>query len=656
MGEQAVHPEKWCGKHTVSTKIKNPKCQYNYGVKDENTERSSMCLISEMSRFNNLRYEYILLDESGPAHKKQFSVKLSFSNNEAYIGCGASIKKAQQSAAKNALENTTLPRPITKQSKKDPTNYFKLLTSVGKCLQKQAFINACDNDSMLGSQNLLPFPLITTSRFNSKSYSPLTNGSQTKKYSVEVKIGDALTFHGHGNTLKEAKNNASCFALTYLSPILVEKNKELDRRLSGNNTTEEENSTTMLKKNVISIIHEYAVKMKMNVEFNLLSETGEPHNRIYNYECRVTSEDESFSSEGEGNSKKSAKTDACEKMVKILETYMEKPIFIATYFVSISKKMLPNPYKEQNKRRLLVKDRKMDPEYGHHINPISRLIQVVQMTKEPDPVFNFIDEKNVFRRREFICEVTWKNFRCEGCGPTKKLSKRAAAEALLEMIGYSKPMKKPGKSLLKNKNEDKMDCQIDSFDFTKLNIESKNNVEVMVENEKKKKSVSFNPTIYGCGPPDEEDYPKIEIVPLKDGSSKKYKKVGKNRCRMLNYDDCFKLANLSKEYLVLSQEERKEKPYEYLEFLSKQYRFKINVTEFPKRFDDDQKKWFYFVLINLNLENTVVCNGSGNSDSEAIDNAAKNILELLKDIHRKSSDYVVEETFPSPLSEDNNIL
>lgn len=44
--------------------------------------------------------------------------------------------------------------------------------------------------------------------------------------------------------------------------------------------------------------------------------------------------------------------------------------------------------------------------------------------------------------------------RCEGIGPNKKLAKRAAAEIMLAKIGYVKPMPKPGKSLLKKRNND----------------------------------------------------------------------------------------------------------------------------------------------------------------------------------------------------------
>lgn len=48
---------------------------------------------------------------------------------------------------------------------------------------------------------------------------------------------------------------------------------------------------------------------------------------------------------------------------------------------------------------------KRDPQYGHHINPISRLIQVMQASKQPEPVFNLIAEQGQNRYKEFVVEV-----------------------------------------------------------------------------------------------------------------------------------------------------------------------------------------------------------------------------------------------------------
>lgn len=61
-----------------------------------------------------------MLDESGPAHKKIFTVKLVLSPDQQFIGRGAAIKKAQQEAALAALKNTTftLPQNFLRKNKK----------------------------------------------------------------------------------------------------------------------------------------------------------------------------------------------------------------------------------------------------------------------------------------------------------------------------------------------------------------------------------------------------------------------------------------------------------------------------------------------------------------------------------------------------------
>ncbi len=51
------------------------------------------------------------MNECGPAHQKQFTVVLTLREGEEYSGEGASIKKAQQEAARRALEETQLLRP-----------------------------------------------------------------------------------------------------------------------------------------------------------------------------------------------------------------------------------------------------------------------------------------------------------------------------------------------------------------------------------------------------------------------------------------------------------------------------------------------------------------------------------------------------------------
>ena len=85
-----------------------------------------------------MRHEYVLLDESGPAHKKKFVVKLVLREGQEFEGTGPSIKKAQQAAAQCALQLTTLPRPPQNRGgvrrsnvkREEPTNPVVLLNSV----------------------------------------------------------------------------------------------------------------------------------------------------------------------------------------------------------------------------------------------------------------------------------------------------------------------------------------------------------------------------------------------------------------------------------------------------------------------------------------------------------------------------------------------
>ena len=47
----------------------------------------------------------------------------------------------------------------------------------------------------------------------------------------------------------------------------------------------------------------------------------------------------------------------------------------------------------------------MNPDYGHQINPVSRLMQVMQARKEPEPRFQLIMEHGQNRYKEFVVEV-----------------------------------------------------------------------------------------------------------------------------------------------------------------------------------------------------------------------------------------------------------
>ena len=77
-------------------------------------EKTPMCLVNELARYNKVGHQYRLTDESGPAHKKNFLVCLKIGDGEEYTATGPSIKKAQHAAAAIALEKTQFKHPAPK--------------------------------------------------------------------------------------------------------------------------------------------------------------------------------------------------------------------------------------------------------------------------------------------------------------------------------------------------------------------------------------------------------------------------------------------------------------------------------------------------------------------------------------------------------------
>ncbi|XP_018955283.1 double-stranded RNA-binding protein Staufen homolog 2-like [Cyprinus carpio] len=81
-------------------------------------EKTPMCLVNELARFNRIQPQYKLLNEKGPAHAKIFTVQLCL-GNQVWESEGSSIKKAQHSAATKALTESVLPRPLPRSPKAD---------------------------------------------------------------------------------------------------------------------------------------------------------------------------------------------------------------------------------------------------------------------------------------------------------------------------------------------------------------------------------------------------------------------------------------------------------------------------------------------------------------------------------------------------------
>ncbi|XP_060086548.1 double-stranded RNA-binding protein Staufen homolog 2-like, partial [Heteronotia binoei] len=98
-------------------------------------EKTPMCLVNELARFNRIQPLYKLLNERGPAHAKMFTVQLTL-GEQTWEAEGSSIKKAHHSAASKALSETTLPKPTPRPPKNNVNNNPDSGKSDGHCAEK----------------------------------------------------------------------------------------------------------------------------------------------------------------------------------------------------------------------------------------------------------------------------------------------------------------------------------------------------------------------------------------------------------------------------------------------------------------------------------------------------------------------------------------
>ncbi|XP_068598538.1 double-stranded RNA-binding protein Staufen homolog 1 [Brachionichthys hirsutus] len=399
-------------------------------------EKTPMCLVNELARFNKTQPEYKLLCEQGPAHFKMFSVRLTLGDQH-WEAEGTSIKKAQHSAAASALAETTLPKPT-----------MRTLRSTGK-KQGGLFIHSHSYSAThtmelnvlcmkLGNKPMYkpidPYPSMRPSNFNYNIRAPGHYQRSMHQYyypfppmgpliyHMELYIGDHQ-FIGKGRSRQLAKHDAAAKALK-----MLQKEPSLQQLTMVRIEPEEEN----LNKSEISQVFEIALKRNIPVNFEVVKEEGPPHMKMF--VVRVTIGE--FAGEGKGKSKKIAKKLAAAAVLGELKKLPH--ILILEMAAPRIKKKTKSIIKLQT-----------SPEYGQGMNPISRLAQIQQAKKEREPEYSMVTERGLPRRREFVMQVMVCGQTAEGMGPSKKVAKRNAAEKMLELLGYKVPQPQPPKPALK---------------------------------------------------------------------------------------------------------------------------------------------------------------------------------------------------------------
>uniref|UniRef100_A0A1I7T8V0 DRBM domain-containing protein n=1 Tax=Caenorhabditis tropicalis TaxID=1561998 RepID=A0A1I7T8V0_9PELO len=393
--------------------------------------------------------------------------------------------------------------------------------------------------------------------------------------------------------------------------------------------------------------------------------------------------DEYSSCESRGNwgrkKKKYAQQEACTKLLKTVEPLKPEnnPVLLANTVCKTQKKLAA--LAREPKRKTIVKDKKMDPLYGHQINPVSRLIQVTQAKTKEHPTFELVAEHGVSKYKEFVIRVKYGDETREGKGPNKRLAKRAAAEAMLETIGIVKPLPPPGKSLLK-----KIDCSDPTgmpviSHWTgppvELPIEVKpSEIREPVEPNQKSPSLSDRKRE---GSPDNEkeelhstlrfmrvlrqamenycfetlcdqNYPNSIVQSLKkdaivEGSFRKLKRSKENR-RTLTSEQMKELYERTSSYLEAISNNTPF-PSDFtahylLEQLSGLFKFSVQYTSFPE-LEKNQ-----FTIVSLGLDTPLVCHGFGRTTADAEEQAALDAVTKLKQLASQAVASPVTLTLP----------
>ncbi|XP_026942867.1 double-stranded RNA-binding protein Staufen homolog 1 isoform X12 [Orcinus orca] len=579
-------------------------------------EKTPMCLVNELARFNKIQPEYKLLREQGPAHCKVFTVQLTLGDQH-WEAEGTSIKKAQHTAAAKALEGTKFPKPIVRPFRSEGRNPESITPTVelnALCMK-------------LGKKPMYK-PVDPYSRMQSTYNYNMRGGAYPPRYfypfpvppllyQVELSVG-GQQFNGKGKTRQAAKHDAAAKALRTL------QNEPPPERLEVNGRESEEEN---LNKSEISQVFEIALKRNLPVNFEVARESGPPH--MKSFVTRVSVGE--FVGEGEGKSKKISKKNAA---IAVLEEL---------------KKLPPLPTVERVKPRIKKKTKcivrlQSSPEYGQGMNPISRLAQIQQAKKEKEPEYLLLTERGLPRRREFVMQVKVGNHTAEGSGTNKKVAKRNAAENMLEILGFKVPQAQPTKPALKSEEKTPIKKPGDGRKVTFFEPGSGDeNGTSHKEDEFRMPYLSHQQLPAGILPM----VPEVaQAVGVSQGHhTREFSRVAPNPAkatvtamiaRELLYGGTSPTAetvlknNISSGHAPHGPLTR---PSEQLDYLSRVQGFQVEYKDFPKNNKNE-----FVSLINCSSQPPLISHGIGKDVESCHDMAALNILKLLSELDQQNTE------------------
>ncbi|KAJ8979892.1 hypothetical protein NQ317_017515 [Molorchus minor] len=611
-------------------------------------EKTPMCLVNELARYNKIQHQYRLTGEQGPAHKKIFTVTLKLGNEE-YEAEGPSIKKAQHSAAAQALAKTEFkhppPKTIRNRPGVRPTNPGVVTPTVElnalAMKRGERTVYVVENGGVPPHQGYLTQPGYYPrhniynaqaqpqrygydARRNIRGHYPYHDNRYYGQfrpgdpYTVRLRVGER-EYPGQGCTVQAARHDAAAKAIEHIKQLGVVDDG--DSNISGeggqmqmaNETITQGTATITTEvnsdlKSPISLVYEIALKRNLNVVFEVLSEKGPPHMKVFVTQCRVGN----FLAEGEGNGKKISKKRAAEKMLEELSKLPPLPNIIN--IAQLKRKRVTNKKKTRN---LIKVNTDKTADVTEEINPISRLIQIQQANKEREPIYTVLEERGAPRRREFVIEASVNGHSCTGVGPNKKVAKRNAAEALLAELGYACPGTNNAKMGMKPEKEEP----------------------ATVAGGDKGRKVTFveevsepQPTQSIGGSGGRQLVPGVLLVTEQNAGFQKPQK-----------DVTEKQVQVQQTQIKTPQSIQGVRSKDQLLYLAQLMNIQVQFSDFPKANHE-----MYLTLVSLSTNPPQVCHGEGPTTEASHEKAALEALKVLSELGLDIAPNKNGSTAPSP--------
>ncbi|KAM6248405.1 double-stranded RNA-binding protein Staufen homolog 1 isoform 8-T9 [Porphyrio hochstetteri] len=551
-------------------------------------EKTPMCLVNELARFNKIQPEYKLLSEQGPAHSKVFTVQLTLGDQH-WEAEGTSIKKAQHAAAAKALEGTKFPKPTARPSRSEGKNPDSVTPTVelnALCMKLGKKPMYKPIDPYTGMRSTYNYTM-RGGTYPPRYFYPFPVGPLL--YQVELSIG-GQQFHGKGRTRQAAKHDAAAKALKVLQNEPLPEKPEF-----------------------------FPLKQ-------VTKESGPPHMKSFVTKVSVGE----FMGEGEGKSKKISKKNAA---IAVLEEL---------------KKLPPLPTVEKMKPRIKKKTKSIvklqtSPEYGQGMNPISRLAQIQQAKKEKEPEYMLITERGLPRRREFVMQVKVGVHTAEGMGTNKKVAKRNAAENMLELLGFKVPQPQPPKPALKTEEKTPVKKPGDGRKVTFFEPGSEDTSTSNKEDEFRMPYLSHQQLPAGILPM----VPEVaQAVGANQGHhTKEFNRAAPNPAKatvtaMIARELLYGGTSPTAETILKNNNSSGHVPHgpltrpsEQLDYLSNVQGIQVEYKDFPKNNKNE-----FVSLINCSSQPPLISHGIGKDVESCHDMAALNILKLLSELDQQTTE------------------